>query len=205
MGSLDSKIEAGKREGKIVVQHNSKDITFVAPCFGPQGYHKVGEQIDGAGLLRPTFAETVSLVYSVIQNQNNQYTNQVLHILSRYWLWGFSNITYIPREGVFISDRNRENVHVPFGFKTGEQSIAQIAKNPLVLALAEGGEGVEKLVEIAKTFQHKPSIWGLKRVDDIEHRAAGLDAYNDSNFNGLNISGDILLSGKDGYAFGLLE
>lgn len=204
MKALDSGTEAKKREGKIVVRHNNKDLTFAVPCFGPQAYHKISEQIDGAGLLRPTFAETVSLVYSVIQNQKGQYARQVLDILNHHWFWGFNDIVYKPREGAFISDRNRKNIHVPFGFRTGKQSVEELVKNPFVIAIAEGKEGVEKLVKIAKTFKDEPSIFGLKEVESIELRVAGIDAYNDPNFQGLNISGDLLLRRGDGYAFGLL-
>ena len=174
---------------EITVPHQGKRITFVAPHFGPGTYAAVGKQIDESGLLRPTFAETVSLVYSATQNQDNKYAKyQVLGALKGgwflelfgslrdRWFWGFNRIRFEPKEGAFISDRNRQEIHVPFGFETEDQSLEAFVKNPFVLALAEGDEGVEKLVKIAESQKLTPSnIWGFKNVYGTEYALCALD------------------------------
>jgi len=199
-----SNTEFEVKEGRttIVVPHKGKRVTFVAPYFGTGTYNQVGKQIDDAKLLRPTFAETVSLVYSAIQNKDKKYAQQVLDILNTNWLWGFNNIIYKPKEGAFISDRNRKDVHVPFGFKTGEYSIANLVKNPFVLALTEGEEGAEKLGKIAKSQKITPCVWSFDKVDSKTNRVASLDSDEDG---GLNVNGDYLVGDGNGVAFGVLE
>ncbi len=96
---MTNKSEFEVKEGRttIVVPHQGKRITFVAPHAGPSTYSAVGEEIDNAGLLRPTFAEIVSLVYSATQNLDNKYAKQVLDILNDRWFWGFNTIRYEPK------------------------------------------------------------------------------------------------------------
>ncbi|MBS3065815.1 hypothetical protein J4229_02090 [Candidatus Pacearchaeota archaeon] len=202
--SKASKLEFEVKEGinTIAVPHQGKRITFVAPHFGPSIYNVVGEQIDNARLLRPTFAETVSLVYSATRNQDNKYARQVLNILNKKWFWGFNDIVYKPKEGVFISDRNRKEVHVPFGFQTGEHSIDELVKNPFVLALTEGEEGAEKVGKIAKSQKRTPYVWSFDRVNSKTSSVAGLV----SNWNGrLSVVGCDLNGDYDGCAFGVSE
>jgi hypothetical protein len=194
------------KEGRttIVVPHQGKELIFVAPHAKPSSYGFVGVKIDKAGLLRPTFAETVSLVYSATQNKSNRYAKQVLDILNNGRFWGFNGIRYEPKEGVFISDRNREEVHVPFGFIIGEQSLEELVKNPFVLALVEGEEGAEKLAKIAETGKnifHYVTSFGS--VDSPINRVPMLN----SNCFGLMISDNGNNYGNcedDGCAFGVL-
>lgn len=203
--SNKSSTEFEVKEGRttITVPHQGKRITFVAPHFGRGRYHDVGEQIDGTGLLRPTFAETVSLVYSATKNQDNNYAMQVLDILNRNWFWGFNEIVYKPGEGAYISDRNRKNIHVPFGFKTGEQSIDALVENPFVIALAEGKEGAEKLAKIAKS-KRTPLVWSYEKVSSTEKRVASLN-FDSGRLNlGSDSWGDNYL-GDGGCAFGVSE
>jgi len=198
-----SNTEFEVKEGRttIVVPHKGKRVTFVAPYFGTGTYNQVGKQIDDAKLLRPTFAETVSLVYSAIQNKDKKYAQQVLDILNTNWLWGFNNIIYKPKEGAFISDRNRKDVHVPFGFKTGEYSLPNLVKNPFVLALTEGKEGAEKLGKIAKSQKKTPHVWSFDGVDSTEKSVACLASSWDG---GLDVDGSDLDDGDDGFAFGMV-
>lgn len=142
----------------ITVPHQGKRITFVAPHAGPSNYNAVGKQIDEAGLLRPTFAETVSLAYSATQNKDNKYAQGILDILNNKWFWTCDLIKNVQNKGASISDRNRRNVYVPHEFQAGEQPLEELVKNPFVLALADGEEGAEKLVEIAKSQKTKPHV-----------------------------------------------
>ena len=193
------------KEGRttIVVSHQDRNIAFVAPHAGPSTYNAVGEQIDNAGLLRPTFAETVSLAYSATQNQDNKYAKQVLDILKNRWFWGFNAIRYEPKEGAFISDRNRKDVHVPFGFKIGEQSLDAFVKNSFVLALAEGEEGAEKLAKIAKSQKITPHVWSFEGVNSTEKRVSALDSLGSGRLSVDGSSYDDFGYGDYGCAFGV--
>jgi hypothetical protein len=197
-----TKPEFEVKEGRttIVVPHQGKRITFVAPHAGPSTYNAVGEQIDNAGLLRPTFAEIVSLVYFATENKDNKYAERVLDILKNKRLWGFNTIRYEPKEGAFISDRNREDVQVQFGFKTGDNSLDEIVKNPFVLALTEGEEGAEKLATIAKSLKQTPHVWSFEGVDSTANRVAELSSYE--WVDRLNVYG-IGYDYCDDYGFGV--
>jgi len=201
---MPNKPEFEVKEGRttIVVPHQGKRITFVAPNAGPSTYNAVGKEIDNAGILRPTFAETVSLVYSATQNSDNKYAKQVLNILTDRWFWGFNTIRHEPNEGAFISDRNRKDIYVPFGFKTGENSLEEFVKNPFVLALAEGEEGAEKLVKIAKSQKRTPYVWSFEGVGSTANRVSAL--YSDG-FVGLVVDGCNYDCSDGGCAFGVSE
>ncbi len=198
---MTNKTDFEVKEGRttITVPHQGKRITFVAPYAGPLNYNAVGKKIDKARLLRPTFAETVSLVYSATQNQDNKYAQQVLDILKNSWFWGFNGIIYKPKEGAFISDRNRKDIHVPFGFKTGENSLEEFVKNPFVLALVEGEEGAEKLGKIAKSLKLIPHVWSFYKVSSTEKRVARLSSDGDDR---LDVDGGSFDVNCDGCAFG---
>ncbi len=155
--------EGEESRDMITVSHQNKEITFVAPLFY-ETYIQVRNQIDDAKLLRPTFAETISLVHSAVKatystdKTSKKYAQEIIQILDHERFWGFNSVAYKPREGIFISDRNRKDVRVPFGFKIGENSLEEFAENPFVLALAEGKEQVGKLVEIAKSGCRIPYV-----------------------------------------------
>jgi len=200
MEKTESEFEVKEGRTTIAVPHQGKRITFVAPNAGPSTYDAVGKEIDSAGLLRPTFAETVSLVYSAAQNQCNKYAKQVIDILNNRWFWGFNAIRYEPKEGAFISDRNRKDVYVPFGFKTGEQSLDELVKNPFVLALAESEEGAEKLAKIVKSQKKIPYVWSYEGVDSTQNRVSALN----SGGNGLYVDG-YCYDCDCGCAFGVSE
>ncbi len=199
---MTDKPEFEVKEGRttIVVPHQGKRITFIAPHFGPSTYNAVGEQIDEAGLLRPTFAETVSLVYSATQNPDRRYAKQVLGILNDRLFWGFNTIRYEPNQGAFISNRNRSDVNVPFGFKTGENSLEEFVKNPFVLALAEGEEGADKLVKIAKSMKITPYVWSFGKVKSTEKTASALDSGRSGR---LYVYGNNYSISCGGCAFGM--
>jgi hypothetical protein len=118
------------------------------------------------------------LAHSATQNKNNKYAKQVLGILKNEWFWAFNDVRYEPKKGAFISDRNTKDIHVPFGFKTGEHSLEELVKNPFVLALAEGEEGAEKLAKIVEFFKQKSYVWSFDEVEvsSIQNTAAGINS-----------------------------
>ncbi len=68
------KITRGRTE--IEVPHPGDSISFVSPAYGPGTYANVGSQIESAGLVTPTMAETASLVYQafkMVQKKNQNF------------------------------------------------------------------------------------------------------------------------------------
>ena len=181
----------------ISVPHQGGEVMFATSKFGPSNYNKVGEQIDNAGLLRPTFAETVSLVYAALQNKSNplalstkRYANDILDTLTNNWFWTFNDAVYIPE-------------YIPKNFRIHKDTVREFSldnflANPSVYALAEGKEGTEKLVKIAGSLGKKPFV---RIFGDVDKKRTTV-AFRYSDWNSQDSSSDINnLNG--GCAFGL--
>ena len=67
-------IEEGKT--KLHSTYNGERLTSIYPAYGPDPYAKVGQQIEQAGLRRPTLAETVSLVQGAF-NSEDEYSQEI--------------------------------------------------------------------------------------------------------------------------------
>ena len=199
--------EVMERKATITVPHQGKKITFVADCIGPSPYDDAGERINHGGLLKPTFAEVTSLIYSATRNKDDRYALIVLSIIRNNRLWGFNTVIFEPERGAFISDRNREHVCVPFGFKGGENSLEELVRNRFVLALAEGEEGAEKLAKIAESLKQKPYVRCPEPVDKTTTRVASLGSGGRGELGQLGIHCDFYYGGNDysGCAYGLVK
>lgn len=197
------------KEGReLTTDHNGKDLTFIYPYFGPNTYANVGQEIEKAELKKPTMAETVSLVNTAF-NSDDKYSKEIKKTLKEKWLWAFTGVLYVPKEGAYIQDdpevrermpymnesdlvkkleTNNPSVRfVPFGFKTESMSSSELGKNKFVIALA-GEEGAEKLAEIADKFDKDPHLWSFKFVDNLTARVSSLSSSWDSD-HGLGVSG----------------
>ena len=197
------------KEGRIELsaQHLDGEVTFIYPFAGPNTFAKVGEQINSQNLIRPTMAQTASLVYSAWQNPEEKYSAEIIKVLKSRWLWAFNGLLYTSK-GVYIQDLPKtENGRVslslselekklkqgdpsvrfvPNGYKTGEQSSSDLAKNPFVIDLA-GKEGAEKLAEVSDKYKNKPYVYALTNVKGQESRVAALGGS--WGFGGLDVVG----------------
>ena len=167
---------------ELIVPHNSGNLTFLHPAYGPSTYADVGLAIDKYQLKRPTMAETASLVHAYL---DRRYSTEIEDAMNqRKWLWGFTGTLYVPKEGVFIQDNPeiREGIpfmdkgsleqklnsndpsvrYVPFEsyHKIGLLSHLEFAKHPFAIGLV-GEEGAEKLARVAEEFGVKPYLGGM--------------------------------------------
>ena len=213
------------KEGRttFTVDHLDGKLVFAHPVKGPNTYNNVAEQIDQdktpSQLYRPTTAETISLIYSALQNKDNKYAQEIINTLKNRYFWCFTKNLWTP-EGVYVvNDRdgsklsrkdlekrlkkNDEDVRfVPEDkVKLGEQTSKELENNEYIRAHTEGQEGAQKLAEIADEFKLKPFVYGLEDVTQDIERVTGLDSnwnrdrlYFDGNFHGDD---------RYGYAFGL--
>jgi len=211
---------------EIEVSHQGGRITFVYPAKGPESYVNVHEQITGAGLIAPTMAQTASLVHTAHQNSKEREFAHILDILDNKWLWMFTGNRYIQYKGVYIVDNpgiadgkvvieselelqkkveagNRTVRFVQYGFKTGQQTELDLARNRFVIGLA-GKEGAEKLADISERYKPMPPyVWSFADVDKETVRVSCLDGY----YNGhrLSVGGDSYGDNIYGSAFGICE
>ena len=215
--------EVEEQRTKLFVPHSGGELTFLHPAYGPGTYANVGLAIVQDGLKRPSMEETASLVHAAF-NAGDKYSTEIKDIMQQAWLWGFTGTLYVPKEGAFIQDdpeirygmpfMDRESLeqklnakdpsvrHVPFGYKVGEMSPLELAKNPYVVGLA-GEEGAEQLARVADKHSDKPYLWSFESVDRNETRVSALDSGRLDR--GLDVNGDFPGNYRVGRAFGVFE
>jgi len=157
---------------------------------------------------------------------------QLTNIMEKRWLWAFTRSRYEPNKGTFVYDENdhdefkdpsagqleqllgqrqehgviysndRRLRFVPFGYKVGEISSLDLAKNPYVIALA-GEEGAEKLAKVADKHKNDSYLWGLDSVKESTVRVSNL--YSDCFLHlWLGVGGNSLATYPDGSSFAIL-
>ena len=215
----DYEIRRGRIE--IDVPHEDGKITFVSPAKGPNNYVNVQNAITEEGLVAPTMAQTASLCYTANQNSDEPEFNEVLNRLDRNWLWGFNGVLYVPNKGAYIQDNpnvkdgrvvldeselvktlesgDKSVRFVPFGYKTGEQTVSDLAKNDFVIGLA-GEQGTEKLAKLCKRYRNSPFVFSFDKVENNVARVSSLYGYGrlDVCGNGYDYDGF-------GYALGIAK
>lgn len=211
------------------IPHERGKLSFQYPVFKGTS-RSVAEQIDKDNLKRPNSAETASLVYDAFQNPKGEYESEIIKILNNAWFWEFTGNLYLPKSneeiinGVLLEtnpkiinrrlDMNKKSLikrlqdndplvkFVPFGFKTGEQSLFELIKNPYIIA-RYGKEGAEKIAEIASKYKKQPNVNVFNSVDQEKSALSAL--YGDWDFGrGLLVDADGCYdSGVVGRVFGL--
>lgn len=208
----------GEQGNKLVVPHNGGELTFLHPPYGPGTYANVGLSIVQGKLRRPTMAETASLVNAA--SNSDGAGKGIQDIMRQAWLWAFTGTLYVPNEGAFIQDdpEIKYGVHymdigdlvqklnegdpsvrfVPFGYKVGELSPSELARNPYVIGLT-GEEGAENLARIASKYPNNPYLRSFESADRDTTRVSAL--FSGISNMGLNVSGGHGIG--NGHAFGL--
>jgi len=184
--------------------------------YGPGAYADIGKEIEKDGLLRPTMAETVSLVYdSFFDKIDKEYSNKIKKIMEDKWLGAFTGILYIPNKGAYIQDdpeirnsraymkesdlvkklqRNDKSARfVPFGYKIGYMTPKELEKNEFIIGLA-GIEGAEKLAEVAGKaagkYKDNPYLGSFKSIDKPEVRFSAVGSSLDGGDYRLLVDGN---------------
>lgn len=174
------------KEGNgIIVPHLDKTLTFMLPFiddFSTRDKGGVKKAIDEKNLLRPTTAQTLSLMNLVLQNPEDEHCKGILQKLKRYFLWTSTEnlytsegiIVYDDIDGKMPSDKkgllklleegNKAVRFVPYGFKRASQSISEFVKNPYVIAQAG-----ELLEEVIINVANKISNYDSHDVDTLDH------------------------------------
>jgi hypothetical protein len=222
-------MEIEKGITKLKVPHEGNKITFQYPPFKGT-YGNVANSIDKDNLKRPTSSKTASLVYDAFQNKEGEYESQIIKILNDAYLWEFTGNLYLPKSdeeisngvileynpkienGKLVMDKNnlvkrlKENdsnvKFVPFGFKTGEQNLIELQKNPYIVA-RYGKEGAEKISEVASKYKSNPYLNAFNSVDKEQTRMSALSGDWDIGYR-LFVDGDCWYDIGVGHAFGII-
>jgi len=205
---------------EIDIPHRGEIVTFVTPLVGPNNYPKVMGEIDSQGLLRPTTAQTFSLLNIALQNEDEPGFADLLRIFRDDYLWTSTRSTAFPGgvlvyddiDGTMPSDSvgllklievgDKRVRLVKLGFKTRYMPISDLLKNPYLVAQV-GGEDMLPIVEkVAKAVDKKETyIHGVDHSEVKDKRYTALDGYG----GGLGVDGDYRDGDGDGRAFGVLK
>jgi len=173
------------------IPHEEGELTFQHPAFRGT-FGSVAKQIDRADLERPSSPKTASLVYDAFQNPEGEHELEIIRILRDNRLWEFTGNLYLPKSneevnnGVILEsnpriingilDMDKKSLikrlqdndplvrFVAFGFKTGQQKVSELERNPYVLA-RYGEEGAQKIAKVASNYKRKPRLWTFNSVN----------------------------------------
>jgi len=202
---------------EIYVPHLGETLAFSLPMQGQDYFQKVMNAIDTDNGLRPTTAQTLSLVDLALKNKDNEYCKDILSKFRNqyFWsatenLWGKEDvIVYDNVDGKMPSDRtslikrmkdgdNAVRV-VPYGFKIERQSVDELLKNPYVIAQVGNKDMLDVVKRVAEgVSKNKPFVWALGSQNSDVKRYTALSSIWDGDR--LVFSGDGDGSGNDGYA-----
>ena len=179
---------------QLTVKHLGEDLTFVYPPTNPSNYAGTQREIEEAGFLPPTMAQTASLVHAAF-SLKGKYGEEIRKLMKDSWLWAYTGTLTVPGKGLYIQDyppivdgmpnigpndlERRVNEgklrFVPFGFdfEIGEMSPSDLVENPYVQALA-GKEGAEKLAKVAGEYPKNPFLWALTDTNKSQTRVSVL-------------------------------
>jgi hypothetical protein len=204
----------------LEVPHGKGVVHFARSLEGPGRHSEVMGAIDSQDLLRPTTAQTLSLVRAALQNPEDEYCAEVLSRFSGpgSYLWtGTENLGF--PGGAFLYDNvdgERSSISggqlieilaagdssVRFarkGFKFGELDIEDAVLNDYTVGQIGGAESLPLVRDVA-TQLNKPQIAyinGLGGTDSEVRRCTAVGGY----YGGLCLVG--CLGGGDGYASGV--
>ncbi len=208
---------------EIDVPHLEEIITFGLPLAGPNYYQAVMDKITQEGMLRPTTAQTFSLIDLALQNPDEEHCKDILSRLRSNWLWTSTENLYTPNEVIVydnvdgnmpsdkksllkrFKDGDKSVRVVPYGFKKESQSVSELAKNSYVIAQVGNKDFVEDVVaRVAERIsRNEPYVWALDPVnvnEDIKRYSALGSGWGD---DGLVVGG--CHDGRGGCAFGVCK
>lgn len=174
-----------KGNGKIVVArteiyvpHLGEVLAFSLPMNGPDYFEGVMAVIDKDKGLRPTTAQTLSLVDLALQNIGEEHCKDILNKFRNNWfwtatenLWGKNDVIVydnvdgkMPSSGKSLRKMHRDGNEairiVPYGFETEDQSVAELLKNPYVIAQVGDKDMLDVVKRVAEGInKNKPYVW----------------------------------------------
>jgi len=216
--------------GKIVVERNEihvihlgKNLAFSLSMAGPENYQNVMTQISQKGLLRPTTAQTFSLVDLALQNPNEEHCKDILNKLSSDYFWTSTENLWTPKEvivydnvgGNMPSDRESllkmakkgdKSVRIAYRFQIENQSVEKLLKNPYMLAQIGDEDMLNVVKRVAEGVGNNPPwVWALDKPSSDVKKYTTLDSGK-NHYRLLNLGGDFPedYSKGHGYAFGVV-
>jgi len=211
----DGKIVSARTE--IYVSHLGKVLAFSLPMAGPNYFKDVMAAIDEDKGLRPTTAQTLSLVDLALQNPDEEHCKDILSKFKSnyFWtatenLWGKEDvIVYDNADGKMPSGRkslikrykdgDKAVRIVSYGFQKERQSVDELLKNPYVIAQVGDKDMLDVVKKVAEGVnKNKSYVWALDSTQkDVKRYTALGSDWGDAR---LGLGGDYGGGNGGGYA-----
>ncbi|MBI2046663.1 hypothetical protein HYT26_00670 [Candidatus Pacearchaeota archaeon] len=172
---------------EIYTPHLGEVLAFKLSISGPDYYNYMTRKINYDKRLMPTTAQTLSLVDLALQNLDEEHCQNIINQLRKNDFWT-STENLLTFKEVIVYDNVDEDMPsdkkslikrykdgdksvriVPYGFKTGEQSVGEFLKNPYVIAQIGNKDMLDVVERVAKGIgKRKPCVHDLGSEGDRE-------------------------------------
>lgn len=204
-------------------KHGNGSLTSAYPLEGPGTYQKVMGAISKGKLIRPTTAQTFSLIDFALSNPDDEQCKDIVSKVKSNWLWTATEnlwgkedvIIYDNVDGDMPSDRaslikrmkdgDKAVRVVPYGFKTGSQSVSDLVVNPYIIGQVGDKNFAEDIVArvAEKISKLNPYIYALDpQSRDLKRYTAVSSGWFDGR---LGVDGYCRVDGDFGCASGVLS
>ena len=202
--------------------HGNRSLTSVYPLEGPGTHQRVMGTITEGKLLRPTTAQTFSLIDFALSNPDDEQCKDIASRLKNQCLWTATENLW-GKEDVILYDNVGGNIPsdraslikrmkdgdkavrvIPYGFKTGSQSVADFVANPYIIGQVADKDFAEDVVaRVAKKVSKlNPYISALDPQSRDIKRYSAVTSYWDDN--SLAVDGHSHVGYGGGFASGVL-
>ncbi|MEK6875283.1 MAG: hypothetical protein AABX30_01225 [Nanoarchaeota archaeon] len=185
-------------------KHGNGILTSAYPLEGPGTHQKVMGAITKGKLLRPTTAQTFSLIDFALSNPDNKQCKDIVSRVKNQWLltttenlWGKEDvILYDNIDGTMPTDRaslikrmkdgDKAVRLVKYGFKTGNQSVSDLVANSYIIGQVTDKDFAEDVVaRVAEKISRKAPYVGaldsqnrdLKKYTAVDSDWLGVRLY----------------------------
>lgn len=182
-------------------KHRNGILTSAYPLEGPGTHQRVMGAITEGKLLRPTTAQTLSLVDFALSNPDDEQCKDIVSRARNQWLWTATEnlwgpedvILYDNVDGKMPSDRanlikrmrdgDKAVRLVKYGFKTGSQSVSDLVANPYIIGQVADKDFAEDVVArvAEKISKRNPYVYALSPTSEDTHKYTAVDSYWDDH------------------------
>ena len=199
-------LKVRERRTELIVSSKDRTTTFIHPAYGPNTYVALGKEMEQAGLITPTFSDTVDLVHAAF-NSEGRYADNIINLmfieLRKYdnretdisHFFGFTGVLRIPKVGVYIQDKpkivgykvvmNRSDLEKRLGSREERGVVysddGSVRFVPFTYKTGEKGLSGLDLAEYPYAFASLGDENSIEKLQEIVRRT-----QNDSIFLNLN-------------------
>lgn len=187
---ITKELNGGRIRTEMDYKHGNGMLTSAYPLEGPGTFKRVMGAITKGKLLRPTTAQTFSLVDFALSNPDDEQCTDIISIVKNQWvwtstenLWGNEDVILydnvygnMPSDRASLIKRMRDGDKsvkvIKYGFNTGRQSVSDLVANPYIIGQVGDKEFAEDVVArvAQKISRLNPVVYALEPQTRDVHR-----------------------------------